>query len=109
MPGLNVLVSRDAQALRSGSAPYRVVWQFWGNLMSTTIAVEEAQANLKQLIDQLSGGDEIIITDNHRRVAKLVADRPPLSLRPGPGLCKGMIAIVADDEEQLKDFAEYMP
>jgi len=28
--------------------------------------------------------------------------------RPGPGLCKGMITIIADDEDHLKDFEEYM-
>ena len=77
--------------------------------MSTTITVEVAQANLKQLIGELGGGDEIVITDNHRRVAKLVGERPPLQQRPEPGLCKGMIDIVVDDDEHLKDFAEYMP
>lgn len=77
--------------------------------MSTTITIEEAQANLRDLIGKLESGDEIVITDNQRRVAKLVGERPPLLQRPGPGLCKGMITIVADDDEHLKDFAEYMP
>jgi hypothetical protein len=30
-------------------------------------------------------------------------------LRPPPGLGKGFITIVAEDEEHLKDFQEYMP
>lgn len=77
--------------------------------MSTTITIDEAQANLKELIGKLSNGDEIVITDNQRRVAKLVAEPSPMQQRPGPGLCKGTITIVADDEEHLKDFAEYMP
>ena len=42
-------------------------------------------------------------------VAKLVSEKPPVRQRPGPGLCKGMITIVADDEEHLKDFEAYMP
>ncbi len=29
--------------------------------------------------------------------------------RPGPGLCREMVSIVADDEEHLEDFAEHMP
>jgi hypothetical protein len=29
--------------------------------------------------------------------------------RPGPGLCAEMMTIVADDDEHLKDFSEYMP
>ncbi len=32
----------------------------------------------------------------------------PPKQRPGPGLCKGMITIVSDDEDHLKDFEEYM-
>jgi len=73
------------------------------------MTIEEAQANLKDLIGNLAIGDEIVITDNQRIVAKLVGERPPLKQRPGPGLCKGMITIVADDEDHLKDFGEYMP
>jgi prevent-host-death family protein len=78
--------------------------------MSTTITVEEAQAKLKELIHQLAPGEEVIITENQRPVAKLVSEQPePPKQRPGPGLCKGMISIVADDDEHLKDFEEYMP
>ena len=40
--------------------------------MSTSITVEEAQANLKELIHQLAPGDEVIITENQQPVAKLV-------------------------------------
>ena len=74
----------------------------------STVTLEEAQANLKELISKLASGDEIVITDNQRRVAKLVNESSPLIQRPGPGLCKGMISIVADDDKHLKDFAEYM-
>lgn len=77
--------------------------------MSATITIEEAQSNLKELVGKLANGDEIVITDNQRRVARLIGERTPPSQRPGPGLCIGMITIVADDEEHLKDFAEYMP
>ena len=30
-------------------------------------------------------------------------------LRPPPGLGKGFITVIEDDEEHLKDFADYMP
>jgi antitoxin (DNA-binding transcriptional repressor) of toxin-antitoxin stability system len=50
-----------------------------------------------------------VITENNQPVAKLVSEKPQVRQRPGPGLCKGMITIVADDEEHLKDFEEYMP
>jgi antitoxin (DNA-binding transcriptional repressor) of toxin-antitoxin stability system len=78
--------------------------------MSITVTLDEAQAHLKELIGKLAPGDEMVITDNQRPVAKLVAEpvTPPLKQRPGPGFCKGMITIVSDDDEHLKDFEEYM-
>jgi hypothetical protein len=30
-------------------------------------------------------------------------------LRPPPGLGKGIITVISDDDEHLKDFEEYMP
>jgi prevent-host-death family protein len=73
------------------------------------VTIQEAQARLADLIHNLSPGDEVVITENNQPVAKLISEKLPLSQRPGPGLCKGMITIVADDEEHLKDFDEYMP
>jgi prevent-host-death family protein len=79
--------------------------------MLATITVEEAQLNLKDLIHQVAAGQEIIITENQQPVARLVSEQPkPKSgLRPPPGLGKGMITIISDDEEHLTDFVEYMP
>jgi prevent-host-death family protein len=73
------------------------------------VTIQEAQAKLPDLIHKLKPGDEVVITENNQPVAKLVSEKPPVRQRPGPGLCKGMITIVADDEEHLKDFEEYMP
>ena len=75
----------------------------------TTVTLQDAQANLPELIHKLQPGDELAITENNQTVAKLVSGKPALRQRPGPGLCKGMVTIVADDDEHLKDFAEYMP
>ena len=75
----------------------------------TTVTIQEAQAKLPDLIRNLSPGDEVVITENNQPVAKLVSEKPPVRERPGPGLCKGMMTIVADDDEHLNDFAEYMP
>lgn len=79
--------------------------------MSMSITVAEAQANLKQLIDKLIPGQEIILVENQRPVAKLVGEsaKPPLMPRPGPGLCKGMITYIAPDfDAPLEDMKEYM-
>ena len=73
--------------------------------MLATITVEEAQINLKDLIDQVAAGQEIIITRNQQPVARLISEQPKLKppLRPPPGLGQGMITILSDDEEHLKD------
>ncbi len=76
----------------------------------TAVTIEEAQAKLPEIIHQLSPGEELVITENQQPVAKLVGEQSPKPrLRPPPGLGKGMITIVSDDDEHLKDFAEYMP
>jgi antitoxin (DNA-binding transcriptional repressor) of toxin-antitoxin stability system len=77
--------------------------------MSASVTLEEAQAHQPELIDKLAPGEELIITRDQQPVAKLVGQGPTVRQRPGPGLCRGMITIVADDEDHLKDFAAYMP
>ncbi len=78
--------------------------------MSATITLEEAQAHLKELIGRLAPGEEVVITEDNNPVAKLVGQASRNSrLRPPPGLGKGMITILSDDDDHLKDFAEYMP
>lgn len=47
--------------------------------MSATITVEEAQLNLKDLIDQMMPGEEIIITKDGQPVARLIRIAPPHS------------------------------
>jgi antitoxin (DNA-binding transcriptional repressor) of toxin-antitoxin stability system len=77
--------------------------------MQTTITLDEAQSHLREVIAQLATGDEIAVTDGNQVVARILGSRPLRRPRPGPGLCKGMITIVSDDEDHLRDFAEYMP
>jgi antitoxin (DNA-binding transcriptional repressor) of toxin-antitoxin stability system len=76
--------------------------------MSTTITLEEAQANLRSLIHQLAPGDELVITENQQPVAKLVSELVKKRQPRKAGNCVGMIRIVADDDEHLEDFEEYM-
>ena len=72
--------------------------------MAETITIEEAQAQLKELIHRLAPGEEVIITEDQQPVAKLVSEppRPKPGLRPPPGLGKGFITIIADDDEHLE-------
>jgi len=76
-----------------------------------TVTIQEAQANLADLIRNLAPGGEVVITDNNHPVAKLVSEQPRSAsgLRPPPGLGKGLLTVVSDDDEHLKDFDEYMP
>ena len=77
--------------------------------MLTTITVEEAQSKLKELIDKLARGEEVIITENQQRVARLVGERPARLPRPAPGLGKGSILYMAPDFDDPPDeFREYM-
>lgn len=78
--------------------------------MLATVTVEEAQLNLKDLIDQLIAGQEIIITEDGQPVARLVSELPKKELRPAPGLGKGSIIYMDPDfDAPLEDFKEYMP
>jgi prevent-host-death family protein len=74
----------------------------------STITIEEAQAKLPELIDKLAPGEEVIITHNQEPVAKLVGQKRRLRKPRQPGSAKGKLIILAEDDEHLKDFAEYM-
>ena len=73
-----------------------------------TITLEKAQARLPEVIENLAPGEELVITRNAHPVAQLIglpAERPA----PVPGRCRGMLTIVSEDDEHLKDWEEYLP
>ncbi len=73
------------------------------------MTLEAAQAHLSELIAQLQPGEYLVITRNEQPVARLVAEQPQKRKPRQSGLAKGMLTILADDDEHLKDFEEYMP
>lgn len=73
----------------------------------TTVTLEEALGNLLGLIDGLAPGDEIIITRNDQKVARLVGEQSAPARRE-PGNCEGMLTIHSEDDD-LTDFADYLP
>jgi antitoxin (DNA-binding transcriptional repressor) of toxin-antitoxin stability system len=75
----------------------------------TTLTLIEAQSRLPEVIHQLTPGEEIALTEGNRVVARLIGDSRPVAQRPAPGLARGMLTIISDDDEHLKDFEEYMP
>ena len=76
--------------------------------MTVTVSIEEAQGNLKDLIEKLGPGDELVIIEDNQPIAKLTSESKTLGEFRKPGLGKGMITIVNDDDLHLEDFAEYM-
>ena len=73
-----------------------------------TVTLTEAQADLAGLIRRLPPGGQVVITDGGRPVATLTAAPPAPPQRREPGLWKGKLTILSDDDEHLKDFEEYM-
>ncbi len=77
--------------------------------MSATVSIEEAQAHLAELIEKLRPGEEVVITHNQQPVARLISQRETARRPRQPGSAKGKLIILAEDDEHLDDFREYMP
>ena len=76
--------------------------------MPSIITLEEAQAKLGEIIDQLAPGSELIITSGNRVVARLIRERTFTRPRPAPGLGKGDILYIAPDfDEPMEEFRHY--
>jgi antitoxin (DNA-binding transcriptional repressor) of toxin-antitoxin stability system len=76
----------------------------------TTVTIQQAQSTLAELIHRLSLGDEVVITDDDRPVARLVPtpEKPRKSSRQ-LGTLKGSVLYMAPDfDAPLEDFKEYM-
>ena len=75
--------------------------------MTTSITIAEAQANLKEWLAKLAPGDQLLIVENDKPIAE-VRLPPPAPAHPQFGIGAGWIVEYIDDDEHLKDFAEYM-
>lgn len=76
--------------------------------MNKSVELEVAQATLGELIDGLQPDEEVLIMRNQRPVAKLVPS-PAVGKPRVPGLMKGRLTVVAEDDEHLEGFKDYMP
>lgn len=74
----------------------------------TIVTIEEAQAKLPELIDHLEAGEELVITRNQQPIARLLAEGRPKRKPRKAGSAKGLLTILAEDDEHLRDFSEYM-
>jgi antitoxin (DNA-binding transcriptional repressor) of toxin-antitoxin stability system len=79
------------------------------NAMVVTVPIEQAVAQLVDLVRELGPGDEIVLTDGGRRLARIVPEVPPRDGRR-PGACKGMLEVLDNgDDAVLEHFKEYLP
>ena len=76
----------------------------------STITLEEAQAGLADLIQQLQPGEEVLITHGSQPVARLVGEATPGRKQPRQlGTLQGTVSYIAPDfDAPLEDFREYM-
>ncbi len=74
----------------------------------TTITIEEAQAKLPELIDGLSKGEELVITENGEPIATLTrSERKQWPCKAGSAKDK-ILWISPDFDAPLEEFREYM-
>jgi antitoxin (DNA-binding transcriptional repressor) of toxin-antitoxin stability system len=75
-----------------------------------TVTLEEAQARLAEIIDELSPGEEIIITRDDKPVATVRATQPaPARKSRQLGTLKGTVLYMAPDFDAIPDgFEEYV-
>lgn len=75
-----------------------------------TITLEEAQTSLAELIHRLMPGEEIVITENDRVVAKLVVPLAPSPPRKVPrlGTLRGTVLSMDHFDDPLEEFEEYL-
>ena len=75
-----------------------------------TVTLEEAQMKLSRLISQIGNGEDIVITQDGKPIAKLVpAETQKVNMgkpRPQFGSAKGMFTLASDFDEPITDFEE---
>jgi antitoxin (DNA-binding transcriptional repressor) of toxin-antitoxin stability system len=72
----------------------------------TNISIQQAQANLSELIHGLTPGDQVVITEDNLPVARLLSEKPPAPRKLGT--LRGTVKYMAPDfDAPLEDFEEY--
>jgi antitoxin (DNA-binding transcriptional repressor) of toxin-antitoxin stability system len=74
----------------------------------TSATIEEVQAKLPELLQQLRESDELVIVEDGWPVARLTRIPLPKGI-PILGRGRSKVTIISEDDDHLKDFEEYMP
>ncbi|MCG3158552.1 MAG: hypothetical protein DKINENOH_05196 [bacterium] len=75
------------------------------------VSLEEAAKSFPALLEKAINGEEVLILQDQKPVAKLVsvgAEPPSPAKRIQAGSAKGLIEIAADFDAPLEDFKEFM-
>ena len=74
-----------------------------------SVTIQQAKASLGELIHGLSAGAEVVITEDDRPVARLIAVPAQPAGKPRQlGTLRGTVLFIADDfDAPLSDFGEY--
>ena len=74
--------------------------------MATVVNMHEAKSSLSRLVKRAAAGEEILIANHGKPVAKLT--RIPPSRKMPFDLYKGRMEMAADFDAPLEEFEEYM-
>ena len=75
-----------------------------------TVTLQQAQAQLPQLLKRMVPGEELFIEQDNQRVARLIAEAALSPSARVAGQGQGQVIFMADDfNAPLNDFQEYMP
>jgi len=74
----------------------------------SSIPINQAQAQLSELIHQLAPGDEVVITENNQPVARIVSTRSAQSTRQLGSLRGTVLYMASDFDAPLEQFKDYM-
>jgi antitoxin (DNA-binding transcriptional repressor) of toxin-antitoxin stability system len=81
-----------------------------GRLAVQTMPVAQAEAQLLELVEKLSPGEEIVLTGNGTLIAVLRSPQFPRREAPRLGTLKGTILHIAPDFDDIPEgFEEYLP
>jgi antitoxin (DNA-binding transcriptional repressor) of toxin-antitoxin stability system len=74
-----------------------------------TLPIEQAEGHLREIIEKLSPGEEVVLTRDAKPVATLRATLPPRE-PPRFGMLKGSVLYIAPDFDAIPEgFEDYLP
>jgi len=72
------------------------------------ISLDEVQAKLPEIVHGLGEGDEVVIVEGKRMVARLLGPSPAKLRSRRPGSARGKLTVLTEDDEHLTDFGIHM-